>query len=357
MANVGTATNGKTLIGNGLGQSPRFADIGTNSGLTAHGVVIAEGNSPFTIATPGVANTVLMSNGVGADPTFETISTAGGVTQFTPDSGGAQVPSAGNFNLLGTGSITTVGTANTITTELTGLTNHAVLVGAGTATITKVGPTATAGQILQSAGAAADPAFSTATYPSTTTGNNLLYSSANNVVDELMTNNAAVLTTDNTGAPVWVPLVDGELIIGSTAGSPAAASLTAGAGITITPGSNSITITATAAGFPWTDVTTATQSLAVMNGYVTDRGGGVTYTLPASGTFGDIIEVQGKLGLWSIEQNANQQIVMSSSNSTVGIAGGLDATNVGDGVRLLCITGGASTVWRVISSMGNITVT
>lgn len=49
-------------------------------------------------------------------------------------------------------------------------TNHAVLIGATSNAITNVGPTATAGQFLQSAGAAADPAFSTATLPSTATG-------------------------------------------------------------------------------------------------------------------------------------------------------------------------------------------
>lgn len=84
---------------------------------------------------------------------------------LTADSGGTAIGTS--FTLAGSGSTTTVRSGTTITTQLTGLTNHALLVGAGTSTITKVGPTATAGQVLQSAGAAADPAFSTATYPST----------------------------------------------------------------------------------------------------------------------------------------------------------------------------------------------
>ena len=51
-------------------------------------------------------------------------------------------PTNGNINTIGTGSITILGNqgTSTLTTELTGLTNHAVLVGAGTATITNVGP-------------------------------------------------------------------------------------------------------------------------------------------------------------------------------------------------------------------------
>jgi len=57
-----------------------------------------------------------------------------------------------------------------------------------------------------------------------------------------------VLVSDNAGAVSSINGTDGQVIIGSTAGSPAWASLTAGAGISITPGSNSITIAATGGG-------------------------------------------------------------------------------------------------------------
>ena len=177
---------------------------------------------------------------------FVSTSGTGVPNTLTGNTGGTISPVAGNINTIGTGSITIAGAGNTLTTQLTGLTNHAVLVGAGTATITKVGPTATAGQILQSAGAAADPVFSTATYPSTTTVNQILYSSSTNVVSGLATANRAVLTTGATGVPVLTALTDGQIIIGSTAGAPAAASITSSDGsITITPGSNSISLTVT----------------------------------------------------------------------------------------------------------------
>lgn len=171
------------------------------------------------------------------------------IDSIHPDSGTDPVvpTAAGLVNIVGSGSTTTVGSLNTLTIQLTGLTNHAVLVGAGTSTITKVGPTATAGQVLQSAGAAADPAFSTATYPSTTTVSQILYSSATNTVTGLATANRGVLTTGATGVPVITALAtDGQLIIGSTAGAPAAASLTSSdSSVTITPGSNSISLTVT----------------------------------------------------------------------------------------------------------------
>jgi hypothetical protein len=51
-------------------------------------------------------------------------------------------------------------------TGRTSLTNHGVLVGATTSAITQLAA-GSAGQVLQSGGASADPAYSTATYPST----------------------------------------------------------------------------------------------------------------------------------------------------------------------------------------------
>lgn len=109
--------------------------------------------------------------------------------------------------------------------------------------------TAASNTILQGQGAGVAPAFSTATYPATTTVSQLLYSSATNTVSGLATANRAVITTGSTGVPVATALAtDGQLIIGSTAGAPAAATLTAGTGVTITNASNSITIAASGGG-------------------------------------------------------------------------------------------------------------
>lgn len=64
----------------------------------------------------------------------------------------------------------------------TAVTNHAVIIGGSTSsTLTSLGPTATAGQILQSAGSSSNPVFSTATYPSTSgTNGNVLTSDGTN---------------------------------------------------------------------------------------------------------------------------------------------------------------------------------
>ncbi len=302
MSNVGSAAIGKTLIGAGNGASPTYASIGTNSGLTAHGVLIAEGNSAFAAISPGTTGQVLISNGLSADPSFQTIIVTGAITTITGNTGGSEVPSAGNFNILGTGSITIAGSANTETVQLTGLTNHAVLVGAGTTTITKVGPTATAGQVLQSAGSSADPIFSTATYPSTTTVSQILYSSSTNVVTGLATANRGVLTTDATGIPVITALAtDGQLIIGSTAGVPAAASITSSdSSVTITPGSNSISLTVSGGATVGKTITgntggalspTAGNWNIVGTGSTTAAGSGSTLTVQLTGLTNHALQV------------------------------------------------------------------
>jgi hypothetical protein len=88
-------------------------------------------------------------------------SSSGDLNSLTTEDAFVVDPSAGTINLVGTGSTTTSGSGNTATVALTGLTNHNVLIGAGTATITKVAPSATSGVALVSTGAAADPAFGT----------------------------------------------------------------------------------------------------------------------------------------------------------------------------------------------------
>lgn len=87
-------------------------------------------------------------------------------------------------------------------TGLTTLTAFTLLAGGTTSTgnLQQVSAGLT-GQVLQSNGAAALPSFSTATYPSTTTINQLLYSSSANTVAGLATANNGTLITSAGGVP------------------------------------------------------------------------------------------------------------------------------------------------------------
>lgn len=133
----------------------------------------------------------------------------------------------------------------------------------------------------------------------------------------------------------------------------------AGLGISLTNASGvagNTTISATAGGFSWVDATSSTQALLAQHGYVTDNSGGVTYTLPASGTLGDIIKIVGKSGLAVITPNASQQILIGSTSGLAGVTGTATSNNVGDCIELVCITAGTSTVWRADSVIGTWTL-
>lgn len=158
------------------------------------GTTVAAGSTPFEFTGAGnvVTGEIQLSQAIaGTDATkvglsafdssdfsvdvngFVTLAAAGVAQTLTGDSGGAISPVANNINTLGSGSITIAGAGNTLTTQLTGLTDHAVLVGAGTSTITKLAIGAT-GQVLTGVTGAdpvwASPAASTITLTGTTGG-------------------------------------------------------------------------------------------------------------------------------------------------------------------------------------------
>jgi hypothetical protein len=169
-----------------------------------------------------------------------------------------------------------------------------------------------------------------------------------------------VLQTDAVGVVSSSTGTDGQVLINSTATGVAVwANLTAGTGISILDAAGAITISTAGAGTTWNEETGATASLAVNEGFIANNAGAlVTMTLPASASRGDIIRVVGNIaGMgWVIAQNANQYITMGSATTTIGVGGSLASTVNSDAVELLCVDGGASTGWSVISSMGNITV-
>lgn len=80
------------------------------------------------------------------------------------------------------------------------ITQYNVLTGGASNLINNVTPGAS-GTILQSAGASSQPAYTTATYPATTTANQILYSSATNTVAGITTANSGVLVTSSAGVP------------------------------------------------------------------------------------------------------------------------------------------------------------
>jgi hypothetical protein len=138
---VQTVASGNTLTVDVQHASAAASSVAANAGIASFN------SSQFTVDGNG----------------FVTFTGTGAAETLTGNSGGAVSPTGSNINTVGTGSITIVGNpgTSTLATQLTGLTNHNVLVGAGTATITNV-PPSTAGFVLTSNGASTDPSFQAA---------------------------------------------------------------------------------------------------------------------------------------------------------------------------------------------------
>jgi len=408
------------------------ADNVNFTGTTSVGEVNADGQLLIGSSIAPFLKAALLTSSDGSvtfTPGHNTLSlqVAGGTTTgktITGNSGGALSPTAGNWNIVGTGSLTSAGAGSTLTFSLTGLTANTVLYGQGSATIglvavgttgqvlqantglpptwgtlsgiavttaTGTAPitvngdnaahsgaitialttplalqyggtnanltasnggifystatagailsgTATARQMLQS-GASAAPAWSTATWPATTTAQQLLYSSATNTVSEVTASIDGVLISSHaTGAPSWLANGTAGQVLTANSGAP--------------PSWQNAAVA-----FTWS-VITADQTAVVNNGYICNKGSALVLTLPASAAIGDIIEVTGintALG-WKIAQNANQQIFFGTSSTTVGATGFIQSTAIRDSLRMVCVVSGASTVWNVLSAVGNLTV-
>jgi len=210
--------------------------------------------------------------------------------------------------------------------------------------------TATADQIVLS-GSSSAPSWSTATYLATLTANEFVYASASNVMSQLATANSALIVTNSSGVPSFSSsLTDGQVIIGTTGGTPAASTLTAGTGISIANAAGSITINNTGAMITWANISGTTQSAAINTGYVVGNAGQTTITLPATAALGSIVEIAGKGAAgWILAANTGQTIHLGSVATSV--SGTITSANQYDCIRVVCVT--ADTTWIALSAWSN----
>ena len=96
--------------------------------------------------------------------------------------------------------------------------------------------------------------------------------------------------------------------------------------------------------------------MVVDNGYIANKAGLLTFTLPTTCAVGKVLRVTGMntaLG-WKIAQSANQIIHFGTSTTTTGAGGYISSVNIHDSVELVCIV--ANLEFVVVSSTGNITI-
>jgi hypothetical protein len=145
-------------------------------------------------------------------------------------------------------------------------------------------------------------------------------------------------------------LGNGQVYIGNNSGAALAANLTAGTGVSIANGANTITVNAIGGGLTWNVPTGTTQAAAVNNGYIANSNatGPCVITLPATAAVGSIVAVQG-LGSqgWSLVANTGQTIQFGSVASSS--AGSWSSTNQYDTLWVICAV--ANTTWLAITSI------
>lgn len=105
----------------------------------------------------------------------------------------------------------------------------------------------------------------------------------------------------------------------------------------------------------WVNVVTASQTMAVNTGYVSNNPSGATaYTLPTTIAVAQRVSISGGISTgWSIVQAAGQLIHFGTVVTTTGAGGSLSSTNQYDQLDLICIV--ANTTFVVRNSVGNIT--
>ena len=329
-------TDGQIIIG-------KTNDIPAAASITGSGsITVTPGPNSLTISS-SASGTV---NAGTANQLAYYAASGSAVSGLASASNGVLITSAGGVPSISStlptavqGNITSVGTIGSGTWQ-----GNTIAVGYGGTGATSIGAN---GTLAQSNGSIYT--FTTATYPSTTTANRLLYSSATNTVTDLATANSATLVTNATGVPSWTSsMTNGQILIGSTGATPVVGTITGTLGVTVTNGAGTITISGGGGGYTWTEVTGTTQAMAANNGYITNNPALVTLTLPTTAALGTTLSIAGKgAGGWKIAQNAGQEIFFGTIATTIGATGYLQSTQQFDSIELLCIT--ANTQWTVIT--------
>lgn len=161
-----------------------------------------------------------------------------------------------------------------------------------------------------------------------------------------------IMVAEGASAMTPIVLAAGQVLIGTTAGDPSAADLSAGTGISISSTSGSIVINATGGGLTWSTVTAATLAAAINNAYVLNHAStACVVTLPATAALGSKIVLRGLAGSGGWVATANTSQTIQFGNQASSSAGSWASTDPGDCCDLECIV--ANTTWVLTNAVSS----
>lgn len=202
--------------------------------------------------------------------------------------------------------------------------------------------TGTPGEITISASASGSGTVNTGNI-----GELAYYAATGTTISGYTLNPYAMLVSDSGGiARSTTTMTDGQVVIGMTGDEPRARNLTAGTGVTIANGNNSITISATgsSSGLTWLEESGTSVTAAVNTGYYLTNASVCTVTLPGTCSAGDVIAVEGygAASGWIIQAAGGQTVIVYDEVTSSG--GTVTSSNQYNGIELLCIV--ANTTWK-----------
>lgn len=331
---VNTLTLHGLLLGNAAGAIVSLAEA-TDGQLP----IGSTGTNPvLNTLTPGAG--VSITNGPGTI-TIDSIITQGIIT-LDGDTGSA---TGTTVTLAGGNNIATAASASTVTFNVSGTTNHAVQVGNSLGSLTSLGVGTTGQVLIGSTGS--DPAFNALGVNSALTDHSLIISHGNSAFTAL-------------GAAT-----NGQLPIGSGGSDPVLATLTPGAGISVTNGAGSITIDSLISQGIVTlngnsgSATGTTVTLSGANN-ITTTASGSTVSFNVTGTSVHAVQIGNASGsLTSIGVGTTGQVLIGSTTAdpsfgALGVNSGLTAHSLllGQGTSAITALGAATNGQLPIGSTG-----
>ena len=352
-------TTGQLVLANGgaLGTSITIQNLGNTS--------------PYNFNLPTGAGTsgqpLISGGGSSSSMTFGTLGILGGGTNCSSASGTcvdniSGFSSTGFINRTGAGTYaftTTIGLINGGTGANLTASNGGIVYSTASAMAILSG-TATANQIILS-GSSAAPSWSTATYPATTTINQILYSSSANTIAGLATANSGVLITSSGGVPSISSTLPSAVQANITALGTIATGVWQGTPVALAYGGTNANLTASNGGIFYSTASagailsgTATASLPLLSGSsTTPSWAAISY--PASATSGGVPYFSSTSAMASSAALGSGQIVLG------GGAGSAPTTSANASISSGALSLGTNTsvlgsVKMFGSTSGNVTV-